>query len=96
MIANSAPNGPYRSCFNLHGNPTNTLALSAWRTAFAAVLFETDKSRMTLAVSQAHAALAERLNSPDEISNIENKSMLAAQDALRNICDRPDPEDEKR
>jgi hypothetical protein len=85
MITNPTPNSLYRSCFNLHGNPINTLVLSAWRTAFAAVLFETDKSKMTLVVSQAHAALAERLNSPVEISNIENKSMEAAQDSLRKI-----------
>jgi len=64
MITNPDTKSLYRSCFNLNGNPPNTLVLSAWRTAFAAVLFETDESRMTLAVSNAHAAIAERLNGP--------------------------------
>jgi len=86
MTTNPTPKALYRSCFNLHGNPTNTIALSAWRTAFAAVLFETDKSRMTLVVSQAHAALAERLNSQVEISGIETKSMQAAENALCKIA----------
>jgi hypothetical protein len=82
MITNPEPKSLYRSCFNLNGNPANTLVLSAWRTAFAAVLFETDKSRITLAVSNAHAAIAERLNGPVEISGIENKSITAAQSVL--------------
>ncbi len=86
MITNPDPKSLYRSCFNLHGNPINTLVLSAWRTAFAAVLFETDKSRITLAVSNAHAAIAERLNGPVEISGIENKSITAAQSALCTIA----------
>ena len=89
MITNPDTKGLYRSCFNLNGNPPNTLVLSAWRTAFAAVLFETDESRMTLAVSNAHAAIAERLNGPVEISGIENKSILAAQNALCKIAAMP-------
>lgn len=75
----------YRSCFNLHGNAANTLVLSAWRTVFAAVLFETDESRMALVVSQAHAALTERLDSQIEISSIEHKPILAARNALCQI-----------
>jgi hypothetical protein len=86
MITNPDPKSLYRSCFNLHGNPINALVLSAWRTAFAAVLFETDKSRITLAVSNARAAIAERLNGPVEISGIENKSITAAQSALCTIA----------
>ena len=86
MITNPNAKSLYRSCFNLHGNPINTLVLSAWRTAFAAVLFETDKSRIALAVSNAHAAIAERLNGPVEISDIENKSITAAQNALCRIA----------
>ena len=86
MITNPDPKSLYRSCFNLHGNPINTLVLSAWRTAFAAVLFEKDKSRITLAVSNARAAMAERLNGPIEISGIENKSITAAQSALCTIA----------
>jgi hypothetical protein len=89
MIANPGAKSLYRSCFNLNGNPPNTLVLSAWRTAFAAVLFETDESRMTLAVSNAHAAIAERLNGPVEISGIENKSIIAAQKALCRIAALP-------
>jgi hypothetical protein len=89
MITNPDTKSLYRSCFNLNGNPPNTLVLSAWRTAFAAVLFETDESRMTLAVSNAHAAIAERLNGPLEISGIENKSILAAQNALCKIAAMP-------
>ncbi len=89
MITNPDTKSLYRSCFNLNGNPLNTLVLSAWRTAFAAVLFETDESRMTLAVSNAHAAIAERLNGPVEISGIENKSILAAQNALCKIAAMP-------
>jgi hypothetical protein len=86
MVTNPDPKNLYRSCFNLHGNPINTLVLSAWRTAFAAVLFETDKSRITLVVSSARAAIAERLNSPIEISGIENKSITAAQNELQRIA----------
>lgn len=85
MIANPTPNKLDRSRFNLQGNPINALVLSAWRTAFAAMLFETDKSRMMLVVSQAHAALAERLNSQVEISDIEHKSIRAARNALCKI-----------
>lgn len=86
MIADPNANSHYRSCFNLNGNPVNTLVLSAWRTAFAAVLFETDESRITLAVSNAHAAIAERLNGPVEIRAIENKSITAAQNELCRIA----------
>ena len=89
MITNPDVKSLYRSCFNLHGNPPNALVLSAWRTAFAAVLFETDKSRITLAISIAYAAIAERLNGPVEISGIENKSILAAQNALCKIAAMP-------
>ena len=76
----------YRSCFNLHGNPINTLVLSVWRTAFAEVLFETDKPRIMLAVSNAYVAIAERVNGPAEISDIETKSIFAAQNALCRIA----------
>jgi hypothetical protein len=86
MITNPDAKSVYRRCFNLHGNPINTLVLSVWRTAFAAVLFETDKPRITLAVSNAYAAIAERLNSPVEIGGIESKSITAAQDALCRIA----------
>ena len=86
MITNPDAKSVYRRCFNLHGNPINTLVLSAWRTAFAAVLFETDKSRITLVVSNARAAIAERLSGPVEISGIENKSITAAQNELHRIA----------
>jgi hypothetical protein len=86
MITDPNVKSLYRSCFNLHGNPANAMVLSAWRTAFAAVLFETDKSRIALAVSNAHAAIAECLNGPVEISGIENKSIMAAQSALCRIA----------
>jgi hypothetical protein len=89
MITNPDTKGLYRSCFNLNGNPPNTLVLSEWRTAFAAVLFETDESRMPLAVSDAYAAIAERLNGQVEISGIENKSIIAAQNALCKIAAMP-------
>jgi hypothetical protein len=82
MITNPTGNNVYRSCFNLQGNPSNTLALSAWRTAFAAVLFEKDKSKINLAISNAQAAITERLNGSVQISGLENKSIAAAQDAL--------------
>jgi hypothetical protein len=85
MNTNPGDKSLYRSCFNLNGNPANTLVLSAWRTAFAAVLFETDKSRIELAVLNAHAVIAERLNGQVEISVIENKSIVAAQNALGRI-----------
>jgi len=86
MITNPNVKSLYRSCFNLNGNPVNTLVLSDWRTAFAAVLFETDKSRIAIAVSNSHASIAERLNGPVEISGIENKSITAAQNALCTIA----------
>jgi hypothetical protein len=94
MITNPTGNNIYRSCFNLHGNPTNTLALSAWRTAFAAVLFEKDKSKINLAISNAQAAIAERLNGSVQISGIENKSIAAARDALCGLSiNAPDTEE---
>jgi len=86
MITDPDAKGLYRSCFNLHGNPINTLSLSVWRTAFAEVLFETDKPRIMLAVSNAYVAIAERMNGPVEISGIENKSIIAAQNALCRIA----------
>jgi hypothetical protein len=86
MITNPDVKSLYRSCFNLHGNPPNALVLSAWRTAFAAVLFETDKSRITLAVSNAYAEIAERLNHQVEISGVEHKSIIAAQSELCRIA----------
>ena len=89
MMTNPTSKGLYRSFFNLHGNPINTLPLSAWRTAFAAALFETDKSRMTLAVLQAQTALAERLESPGEMSTIERISIQAARSELSKISAGP-------
>jgi len=82
MMTNPAAKSFYRSFFNPHGNPINTLPLSAWRTAFASALFETDKSRTTLVVLQAQTALAERLNVLGEMSPIERISMQAARNEL--------------
>lgn len=82
MTTNPTAKTLYRSFFNLNGNPINTLPLSAWRTAFAAVLFETDQSRVTLVVLQAETALAERVKGPGEMSVIERISIQAARNEL--------------
>jgi hypothetical protein len=60
----------------------NSIPLSAWRTAYASALFETEQARMLSRIAEARSAIDERLQSPSEIGEIERKSIEAAQKGL--------------
>jgi hypothetical protein len=63
----------------------NNLPLSPWRTAYACAIFETDLQRIPLRISDALAAINERLGAPMEIGGIEQKSIEAAQRVLATL-----------
>ena len=60
-------------------------ASSIWRTAYVAAVFETDPARMAIRIADARAAIVERLNSPIEISRLEQESIEAARQGLTNL-----------
>lgn len=60
----------------------NSIALSQWRTAFAAVLFETDKSQLKSRITDASRAISERLQSLGAWKGIERISLEAARRSL--------------
>jgi hypothetical protein len=60
----------------------NSIALSQWRTSFAAVLFETDKSRLKSRITDARRAISERLQSLDAGEGVDRISLEAAQRSL--------------
>jgi hypothetical protein len=60
----------------------NSIALSQWRTSFAAVLFETDIDRLKSRITDASRAIGERLQSLGEVKGIERISLEAAQRSL--------------
>jgi hypothetical protein len=62
----------------------NTIPLSAWRTAYAAALFETDRVQLPSRIAEARSILDARLQAPVEIGNIEHQSIAAAQ---RNLAE---------
>ena len=62
---------------------------SAWRTAYVSAIFETDSARMALRVAGANAAIAERLNSHIEISNLEREAIEAARLRLATLRAQP-------
>jgi len=60
----------------------NSIPLSAWRTAYASALFETEQARMSNRITEARSAIEERLQTPSEIGAIERKSIEAAERSL--------------
>jgi hypothetical protein len=60
----------------------NSIALSQWRTSFAAVLFETDKSRLKSRITDASRAISERLQSLEAGEGVDRISLEAAQRSL--------------
>jgi hypothetical protein len=63
----------------------NNFPLSAWRTAYASAVFETDQGRMSTRISEALAAIQQRLQTPSEIGAIEHKSIEAARMSLAQL-----------
>jgi hypothetical protein len=64
----------------------NSVPLSQWRTSFAAVLFETDKSQIRSRITDALAAIDERLRSVAEVGGVERKSIEIAQRSLASMA----------
>ena len=62
---------------------------SIWRTAYVSAIFETDPGKMALPISDARAAITERLNSPIEISRLEHESIEAAGQRLGTLKAEP-------
>jgi hypothetical protein len=56
----------------------NDLTSSVWRTAYVAAILETDAARMSIRISDARAAINERLNSRVEITPHEHEALDAA------------------
>jgi len=63
----------------------NNLPLSPWRTAYACAIFETDQQKIALRISDALAAINERLGVPMEIGGVEQKSIEAARRVLATL-----------
>jgi hypothetical protein len=60
----------------------NSIALSQWRTLFAAVLFETDKRRLKSRITDASRAISERLQSLEAGEGVDRVSLEAAKRSL--------------
>jgi hypothetical protein len=60
----------------------NSITLSQWRTSFAAVLFETDKSRLKSRITDATRAIYERLQSLEAGKGVDRVSLEAAKRSL--------------
>jgi hypothetical protein len=60
----------------------NSIALSQWRTSFAAVLFETDLDRLKSRITDASRAISERLQSLEAGEGVDRISLEAAQRSL--------------
>jgi hypothetical protein len=60
----------------------NSIALSQWRTSFAAVLFETDQLQLKSRIADASAAIGNRLLSLRDVDGVERVSLAAAQRSL--------------
>jgi hypothetical protein len=63
----------------------NDLTSSVWRTAYVAAILETDAARMALRISDARAAINERLNIPVEIAPLEREALDAAVQKLATL-----------
>jgi len=68
----------------------NSIPLCAWRTSFAAVLFETDQSRRKSRITAALGAIDERLQLVGEVGTVEQKSIEAAQRSLEALEREPE------
>jgi hypothetical protein len=65
--------------------PLNDLTSSVWRTTYVAAILETDAARMALRISDARAAINERLNSHIEITPHEREALDAAVQKLATL-----------
>jgi hypothetical protein len=66
-------------------NPTTweiAYASSIWRTAYISAIFERDPSKLAVRISNAQAAITERLNSSIEISWQDREAIEAAREKL--------------
>ena len=61
------------------------LASSVWRTAYVAAILEMDAARLTIRISNARAAIDERLNSHAEITPSEHDALDAAVQKLATL-----------
>ena len=61
------------------------LASSVWRTAYVAAILEMDGARLTIRISNARAAIDERLNSHAEITPSEHDALDAAVQKLATL-----------
>jgi hypothetical protein len=61
------------------------LSSSAWRTAYIAAILESDAARITNRISNARAAIDERLNSRVDITPNEHEAMDAAVQKLATL-----------
>jgi hypothetical protein len=71
-----------RSCLLLKERPSNDLALSPWRTAYASAVLERDQALIPNLIDDALRAIEETLRSSIGVETIEGKSLVAARDAL--------------
>jgi hypothetical protein len=67
----------------------NSIALSQWRTSFAAVLFETAEVRFKSRIADASKAIDERLRSVGEVGSVERISIEAARRSLASMDREP-------
>jgi hypothetical protein len=56
----------------------NDLTSSVWRTAYVAAVLETDAARIAARISDARAAINERINTHVEITSHEREALDAA------------------
>jgi hypothetical protein len=63
----------------------NSIGLSQWRTSFAAVLFETDKSRLKSRITDASRGISERLQSLEAGEGVDRISLEAARRSLAEL-----------
>jgi hypothetical protein len=63
----------------------NDLTSSRWRTAYVAAILETDAARMASRISDARAAINERLNSHVELTPHEHEALDAAVQKLATL-----------
>ena len=61
------------------------LTSSVWRTAYVAAVLETDAARMAIRISDARAAISERLDSRVEVNPLEHEALDAAMEKLATL-----------
>ena len=61
------------------------LTSSAWRTAYVAAVLETDAASMAIRISDARAAISERLDSRVEVNPHEHEALHAAMEKLATL-----------